>query len=346
MTPTRTPSDEQPITLFGGDAVLCRLPRALAHIEEQERDISRAIAKEHGIRFRDLAVLDLIARSEPKGIRTNTLARELSLSTSRLAHQIASLERRRLIVRAQHASDGRGVVITLAPAGRKLHTAAIATYRGVASSVLPAAPGGAPATAGLLSALEDGSQRWNEEFAGTCVVALSSAGTPAALVDAIGVALFERIGFSSLALVRPGKRRPELVATCELPGTTLARKGVTTGADGPAAQALASGAAIVCPTAAAFSEGFPGAATAAAKAGSPVGSAVAFPLTRAGRLVGALVASSPLPGVPDETALRALEAAGRACAIRLDLESAFAGSAKSKVAAGDSVLITGKAVAV
>lgn len=346
MATTRTPSDEQPIVLFGGDAALCRLPHALAHIEEQERDVSRAIAKEHGIRFRDLAALDLIARSEPKGIRTNMLARELDLSTSRLAHQVASLERRRLIARAQHASDGRGVVITLTPAGRKLHGEAIATYRAVASSVLPAAPSGAPAAAGLLSALEDGSQRWNEEFAGTCVVALSSAGTTATLVDAIGTALFARVGFSSLALVRPGKKGPQLVGACELPGTTLAKKGVTTGADSPAAQAIATGQAIVCPTTAAVAETCPTAATTAARAGTPIGSAVAFPLTRAGRTVGALVASSPLPGVPDETALRALEAAGRVCAIRLDLDAAFAGGTRSKVAAGDSVLVTGTSVAV
>jgi transcriptional regulator with GAF, ATPase, and Fis domain len=178
------------------------------------------------------------------------------------------------------------------------------------------------------------------------VVALSSAGTTAALVDAIGAALFAHIGFSSLALVRPGKAQPEFVGACELPGTALAKRGITIGADGPAAQALATGRAIVCPTAAAFAEAFPSTTKAAARAKSEVGSAVAFPLSRGGRVVGALVATSPLPGVSDETALRALEAAGRVCAIRLDLESAFAGGVKAEVAAGDSVLMTGAAVAV
>ncbi len=344
MTTPRTPSDDQSVVLFGGDPVLCRLSNALAHVEEQEREVSRAIAKDHGIRFRDLAALDLIARSEPQGIRTNTLARELELSTSRLAHQVASLERRKLITRAQHGTDGRGVVITLTPAGRKLHAAAIPAYREIAARVLPVGPDAGGAAPGLLGRLDGAAQRWNEDFAGACVVALSAAPTTAAMVERIGTALCERVGFSSLVLLQQGGKGLDVAAAYALPGTAAAAAktatAISTAAAGLAADQLR---AIVCATATEIADAIRG----AAKVGrSPLATVVALPLTRDGRLVGVLVATSQAPGVADETALRALEAAGRVCAIRLDLERAFTSRSRAAGAPAASVLVTGTTVAV
>lgn len=70
----------------------------------------------------------------PEGrLRPQDLAREIDWEQSRLSHQIARMTKRGLVAREECAEDGRGVLVAITPAGRKVVEAAapkhVATVR-------------------------------------------------------------------------------------------------------------------------------------------------------------------------------------------------------------------------
>ena len=158
------------------------------------------------------------------------------------------------------------------------------------------------------------------------------------IASAISVAVAQTMA-RSWSAARPAAAVEMAVAVLAAAAAKTATA-ISTAAAGLAADQLR---AIVCATATEIADAIRG----AAKVGrSPLATVVALPLTRDGRLVGVLVATSQAPGVADETALRALEAAGRVCAIRLDLERAFTSRSRAAGAPAASVLVTGTTVAV
>ena len=70
----------------------------------------------------------------PEGrLRPQDLAKEIDWEQSRLSHQVARMAKRGLVAREECAEDGRGVLVAITPAGRKVVEAAapkhVATVR-------------------------------------------------------------------------------------------------------------------------------------------------------------------------------------------------------------------------
>jgi DNA-binding MarR family transcriptional regulator len=121
---------EPPLSgLFGDDELMLAVPVVGDAWEAAEREVSARLSRVHDLRLSDLLALDRIQRAGRGGIRTNALARALRIPSNRLTYQLAGLQKRRLIHRAPDPEDGRGIVLTLTPAGREAHRKALATYR-------------------------------------------------------------------------------------------------------------------------------------------------------------------------------------------------------------------------
>jgi MarR family transcriptional regulator, 2-MHQ and catechol-resistance regulon repressor len=72
----------------------------------------------HDISVTQCYALEALVRRGPSGL--NELAAELYLDKSTASRVVATLERKRYIGRAAHPEDGRAVVLTITPAGRRL----------------------------------------------------------------------------------------------------------------------------------------------------------------------------------------------------------------------------------
>lgn len=72
----------------------------------------------HDISVTQCYALDALLRRGPSGL--NDLAAELYLDKSTASRVVATLERKRFIRREKHPEDGRAIVLTVTPAGRRL----------------------------------------------------------------------------------------------------------------------------------------------------------------------------------------------------------------------------------
>ncbi len=79
--------------------------------------LSRDLANESGFSDADYDVLSNISETEGHRVRLSDLAARMLWSKSRLSHQITRMQQRRLVVREEHPSDGRGTVIVLTDTG-------------------------------------------------------------------------------------------------------------------------------------------------------------------------------------------------------------------------------------
>jgi MarR family transcriptional regulator, 2-MHQ and catechol-resistance regulon repressor len=73
----------------------------------------------HDISVTQCYALEALLRRGPCGL--NELAAELCLDKSTASRVVAALQRKRYVARAPHPEDGRAVVLTVTPAGRRLH---------------------------------------------------------------------------------------------------------------------------------------------------------------------------------------------------------------------------------
>ena len=73
----------------------------------------------HDISVTQCYALEALRRRGPSGL--NELAAELYLDKSTASRVVGSLERKGYVRRARHAGDGRAIVLTVTPAGRRLH---------------------------------------------------------------------------------------------------------------------------------------------------------------------------------------------------------------------------------
>src|SRR5688572_21762853 len=73
----------------------------------------------HDVSVTQCYALEALLRRGPSGL--NELAAELFLDKSTASRVVAALERKRYVVRAPHAEDGRAIVLTVTPAGRRLN---------------------------------------------------------------------------------------------------------------------------------------------------------------------------------------------------------------------------------
>ena len=72
----------------------------------------------HDISVTQCYALEALIRRGPSGL--NELAAELYLDKSTASRVVATLERKRYVSRAPHPEDGRAIVLTVTPAGRRL----------------------------------------------------------------------------------------------------------------------------------------------------------------------------------------------------------------------------------
>lgn len=73
----------------------------------------------HDISVTQCYALEALIRRGPSGL--NDLAAELYLDKSTASRVVASLERKKYVTRQPHPDDGRAVVLTASPTGRRLY---------------------------------------------------------------------------------------------------------------------------------------------------------------------------------------------------------------------------------
>ena len=89
----------------------------LAMTERLRAQIARDLLVESGLSDADFVVLVHLSEAADQRIRMNDLAARLDWSKSRLSHQLARMQARGLVERAECPSDARGAFAVLAPAG-------------------------------------------------------------------------------------------------------------------------------------------------------------------------------------------------------------------------------------
>jgi DNA-binding MarR family transcriptional regulator len=103
-------------------------------LDEQEQHAWRAILRaghllrismeealdSFGVSFGEYELLSMLSEAPGQRMRMAALADLIVQSRSRVSHTASRLERRRWVQRTPSARDGRGVVLTLTPAGREV----------------------------------------------------------------------------------------------------------------------------------------------------------------------------------------------------------------------------------
>lgn len=107
-----------PASRTGLDADAAELHDALSELVRvyQFRDRDRICC--HDISVTQCYALEALIRRGPCGL--NELAAELYLDKSTASRVVAALERKGYVTRASHPDDGRAVVLSASPAGRRL----------------------------------------------------------------------------------------------------------------------------------------------------------------------------------------------------------------------------------
>jgi len=73
----------------------------------------------HDISVTQCYALEALLRRGPSGL--NELADELYLDKSTASRVVTTLERKRYVTRSPHPADGRAIVLSVTPAGRRLY---------------------------------------------------------------------------------------------------------------------------------------------------------------------------------------------------------------------------------
>jgi DNA-binding MarR family transcriptional regulator len=89
----------------------------LAMAERLRAQVGRDLQVDSGLSDADYMVLVHLSEADEHRVRMNDLSTRLNWSKSRLSHQLARMQVRGLVERAECPSDGRGAFAVLAPAG-------------------------------------------------------------------------------------------------------------------------------------------------------------------------------------------------------------------------------------
>ncbi len=90
--------------------------------------MNRSLVDQHRLTMNDVRLLDLLVKSRNGAARMGDLAEELVSLPSRVTRQIHRLEKLGLVGRVASPDDGRGVLASITPEGRKALGAAMKTY--------------------------------------------------------------------------------------------------------------------------------------------------------------------------------------------------------------------------
>jgi DNA-binding MarR family transcriptional regulator len=110
---------EKPTATGRLDADAAALHTALTELVRvyQFRDRDRICC--HDISVTQCYALEALVRRGPSGL--NELAAELYLDKSTASRVVATLERKKYVTRERHPGDGRAVVLSASPAGKRLY---------------------------------------------------------------------------------------------------------------------------------------------------------------------------------------------------------------------------------
>ena len=89
----------------------------LAMNERLRAQVARDLLVDSGLSDADYMVLVHLSEADAERMRMNDLAARLNWSKSRLSHQLARMQARGLVERAECPSDARGAFAVLGPAG-------------------------------------------------------------------------------------------------------------------------------------------------------------------------------------------------------------------------------------
>ncbi|AYF29827.1 MarR family transcriptional regulator [Micromonospora tulbaghiae] len=87
-------------------------------------ELARELMQDAGLSEPDYDVLSDLSETPEQRLRLSELADRMLWSRSRLSHHISRMQQRGLVTREECATDGRGSVVVLTPAGRKAVEAA------------------------------------------------------------------------------------------------------------------------------------------------------------------------------------------------------------------------------
>ncbi|MDW3845867.1 MULTISPECIES: MarR family winged helix-turn-helix transcriptional regulator [Micromonospora] len=87
-------------------------------------ELARELMQDAGLSEPDYDVLSDLSETPEQRLRLSELADRMLWSRSRLSHHISRMQQRGLVTREECATDGRGSVVVLTPAGRRAVEAA------------------------------------------------------------------------------------------------------------------------------------------------------------------------------------------------------------------------------
>ncbi|MEU2703162.1 MULTISPECIES: MarR family winged helix-turn-helix transcriptional regulator [Micromonospora] len=87
-------------------------------------ELARDLMQDAGLSEPDYDVLSDLSETPEQRLRLSELADRMLWSRSRLSHHISRMQQRGLVTREECATDGRGSVVVLTPAGRRAVEAA------------------------------------------------------------------------------------------------------------------------------------------------------------------------------------------------------------------------------
>ncbi|MEV4817060.1 MarR family winged helix-turn-helix transcriptional regulator [Micromonospora tulbaghiae] len=87
-------------------------------------ELARELMQDAGLSEPDYDVLSDLSETPEQRLRLSELADRMLWSRSRLSHHISRMQQRGLVSREECATDGRGSVVVLTPAGRRAVEAA------------------------------------------------------------------------------------------------------------------------------------------------------------------------------------------------------------------------------
>ncbi|MFC5502333.1 MarR family winged helix-turn-helix transcriptional regulator [Lysinimonas soli] len=96
----------------------------MAMTSQLARELDRRLQSDAGISHADYSVLLVLQRAPEHQLRTGELAELLAWEKSRVSHQVARMEARGLLERAECPTDGRGTWVSPTDAGRRTLLAA------------------------------------------------------------------------------------------------------------------------------------------------------------------------------------------------------------------------------
>jgi DNA-binding MarR family transcriptional regulator len=112
----------------GGLAIGIQLFKGMRILAQRLNDASTARLLQHGLSSTQFSYLAVLYARRHGGISAGELATAVGTTTGAVTTMIGALESEGLVLRRQHPTDGRSVVLSLSPRGKKIYIQAAKTH--------------------------------------------------------------------------------------------------------------------------------------------------------------------------------------------------------------------------